>query len=201
MTERGSYAKGVAKKNEILAVALRLVAEKGYTNATLREIAEEVGLTKNGLLHHFGSKEALFAEILRSRDELARELYANVDGLQAFDSIADSASRAAQTAGLVQLYARLSVEASEHDHPAHAYFSRRYESLRKELSADFEYFSAAGRLREGLDPETCATLLIASLDGLQTQWLYDPSMNMSDYVKRFLEMVGVSEQTDAAHAQ
>ncbi|MCI1641884.1 MAG: TetR/AcrR family transcriptional regulator [Actinomyces sp.] len=195
MAGRGNYAKGIAKQIEILTVALRLVAEKGYTNATLREIAEEVGLTKNGLLHHFGSKEELFAEVLRRRDDVDRARYVGATALDSLEYIADSVSHTAQAAGLVQLYARLSAEASDPAHAAHAYFTERYQSLRAELTESFERYRDAGWLREGLDPETCATLLIASLDGLQTQWLYDPSIDMSDYIRRFMSMLGAPDAT------
>jgi AcrR family transcriptional regulator len=192
MAERGSYAKGIAKQREILEVALRLVAEKGYTNATLREIGAAVSLTKNGLLHHFGSKEELFAEILRRRDEVDRERHAAATGLEALNSHTDSIAHAAQVAGLVQLYVRFSAEATDRGHAANRYFVDRYEKLRAELTAGFERFRAAGNLRDDVDPGVCATQLIALLDGLQTQWLYDPTIDMSEHVRRFLEMVGAT---------
>lgn len=70
MARRGSYAKGVAKRGEILDAALAVIGRDGYSRATVREIADAVGLSQNGLLHHFGSKERLFVEVLRHRDEL-----------------------------------------------------------------------------------------------------------------------------------
>src|SRR4051812_19943354 len=71
MTARGPYAKGKAKRAEILDVALEVIADDGYSAATVKNLADAVGLSQNGLLHYFGSKDALFAEILRRRDELA----------------------------------------------------------------------------------------------------------------------------------
>ncbi|WP_223839352.1 TetR/AcrR family transcriptional regulator [Nocardiopsis deserti] len=70
MARRGPYAKGVAKRGEILDAALTVIGRDGYSRATVREIADAVGLSQNGLLHHFGSKERLFVEVLRHRDEL-----------------------------------------------------------------------------------------------------------------------------------
>lgn len=75
MARRGSYAKGVAKRGEILDAALEVIGRDGYSRATVREIADAVGLSQNGLLHHFGSKERLFVEVLRHRDELDRLAY------------------------------------------------------------------------------------------------------------------------------
>ncbi|WP_435110815.1 TetR family transcriptional regulator [Nocardiopsis synnemataformans] len=75
MARRGSYAKGVAKRGEILDAALTVIGRDGYSRATVREIADAVGLSQNGLLHHFGSKERLFVEVLRHRDELDLLVY------------------------------------------------------------------------------------------------------------------------------
>ena len=59
MATRGSYAKGVARREEILESALDVIGRKGYQNASLKEIAEVVGVTPAALLHYFGSKEEL----------------------------------------------------------------------------------------------------------------------------------------------
>ena len=67
---RGSYAKGVAKREEILTRALDVIAREGYRGASVKELADAVGLSQAGLLHYFDSKEELFTEILRKRDEL-----------------------------------------------------------------------------------------------------------------------------------
>lgn len=189
MAERGNYAKGLAKRDEILEVALRLVADKGYTNATLREIADKVSLTKNGLLHHFGSKEELFAEVLRRRDELDRARTAEGGVEEGFESLAETVAHTAQVAGLVRLYVRFSAEATDPGHTARAYFSERYRQLREEFTRGFEELRVSGHLRDDVDSEVCATQLIALLDGLQTQWLYDPRLDMSAHVLRFLELV------------
>ena len=67
---RGSYAKGVAKREEILERALEVIAREGYRGASVKELADAVGLSQAGLLHYFDSKEELFTEIVRKRDEV-----------------------------------------------------------------------------------------------------------------------------------
>jgi AcrR family transcriptional regulator len=49
----------------ILTVALRLFAERGYANTSLREIAEELGVTKAALYFHYKTKEDIVSGILR----------------------------------------------------------------------------------------------------------------------------------------
>ena len=51
-------------REQLLESAMRLFAAKGFYGASLANIADELGLTKQALLHHFGRKEKLYAEIL-----------------------------------------------------------------------------------------------------------------------------------------
>lgn len=51
-------------REQLLESATRLFASRGFYGASLANIADELGLTKQALLHHFGRKEKLYAEIL-----------------------------------------------------------------------------------------------------------------------------------------
>ena len=57
-------ARGRARRDQLLDVALELFAAKGYRGASLSEIAEKVGLSEAGLLHHFPTKVALLEATL-----------------------------------------------------------------------------------------------------------------------------------------
>ncbi len=82
MARRGSYAKGIAKREEILTTALDLVAAQGFRRTSIKDIADAVGLTQAGLLHYFDSKDELWVAILRRRDEvdLAQDWHADDPG-------------------------------------------------------------------------------------------------------------------------
>lgn len=66
---------GDTTRERILRAALRLFAEHGYGATSMREIAEQLGITKAALYYHFDSKEdivrALLADVERQVAELA----------------------------------------------------------------------------------------------------------------------------------
>ena len=55
---------GAETRGAIISTAARVFRTRGYETATLGEIAEELGITRSAVLHHFESKEALLAEVL-----------------------------------------------------------------------------------------------------------------------------------------
>ncbi|NMN97007.1 TetR family transcriptional regulator [Antrihabitans stalactiti] len=59
------------RRDELLALAARLFAERGLRATTVRDIADAAGILSGSLYHHFDSKESMVDEILRGfLDEL-----------------------------------------------------------------------------------------------------------------------------------
>lgn len=175
MSPRGPYARGVAKREEILAVALDLFARNGYDRTSVREVARMTGLSQAGLLHHFSSKEELFTEVLRQRDTRnEREYEENSGGVVNADGLVSIVRRNSQEPGLVRLYVTMSAESTSADNPAHDFFETRYRKLRADLASDIRAQQADGQIPADLDADSVASLLIAAADGLQVQWLLDP---------------------------
>ncbi|MDE1674098.1 TetR/AcrR family transcriptional regulator [Nocardia gipuzkoensis] len=190
MVRRGAYSKGIAKREEILEAALEIVARVGYSRTTVRELAESVGLSQTGLLHYFGSKEQLFAAILARRDETDRATFtapAVPPDLPA--ALIRLIRHNADVPGLVELYARFSAEATRPEHPAHDYFRDRYRTARDALTAAVADLRESGRVPADLDADRFAVIAMALLDGLQTQWLYDPAVDMADHVAYLWELI------------
>ena len=52
------------RRQEILAVALELLAEEGYAGASLRKLAARLGIAQPSLYHYFATKEDLVEQVL-----------------------------------------------------------------------------------------------------------------------------------------
>ncbi|MFD9887743.1 TetR/AcrR family transcriptional regulator [Amycolatopsis sp. NPDC059027] len=53
-----------SRRAELLALAARLFADRGYVSTTVRDIADAAGILSGSLYHHFDSKESMADEIL-----------------------------------------------------------------------------------------------------------------------------------------
>jgi AcrR family transcriptional regulator len=169
----------LAKREQILKAAVEIFGNKGSTNGTLADVAEQVGITHAGVLHHFGSKQKLLLEVLAYRDqadvaELAEKHIP--DGPELFLHLVRTAFANEKRPGIVQAYTVLSAESVTDDHPARHFFEDRYTTLRREVTAAFHELCT----QEGVqNPDTiadAAAAILAVMDGLQLQWLLHPDV-------------------------
>jgi len=66
---RKPKGEGHARRAEILTAAERIFVEHGYEGATIRKIADEVGLSSTALYMHFSDKSEMLHEICRGAFE------------------------------------------------------------------------------------------------------------------------------------
>ncbi|WP_228484675.1 TetR/AcrR family transcriptional regulator [Microbacterium cremeum] len=171
------YRVGRERRALILEGASSLFAQEGYGDTSLRDIAERVGVSKSMLLHYYRSKEELLSAVLSERDRRIETRESYVRAERAADELralpAGASDNAQGAPGLVEVYAVLSCEAVPADHPAHAYFERRFRGVVDHFAALFRAARQDGDLPSHRDPEFEAVWLVALWDGLQYQWLYD----------------------------
>lgn len=169
------YARGRARREQIVESATELFSRAGYRNATILEIAEHAGISRTGLLHHFASKEALLEAVLMKRD-LDDEANFGVtdDPLGGLQRLVRLAQHNAGVRRIVSLFAVLSAEAGDPDHPAHDYFVRRYAATQVSFRDSLQLALDAGIVVPDVDVDHEARTLIALMDGLQIQWLIAP---------------------------
>lgn len=187
MQPRGSYAKGLAKREEILDAALESFIDKGYDRTSVREIARTVELSQAGLLHHFANKEALFLEVLRRRDQESVAAQGE-NGVHSVQGLFDAIDRNVRQPGLVGLYVVMSAESAHNEGMAREFFEGRYAWVIEDIEADVARMQEEGELSTHLAAEDIASILVAAADGLQLQWLLDPvGVDMLGRMKALLD--------------
>ncbi|GLB81562.1 TetR/AcrR family transcriptional regulator [Mycobacterium kiyosense] len=155
------------RRGEILDAFVRCVAERGYDRTNIGDIADELGMSKGTIVHHFGTK----AQMLRELEEthLARQL--DVLGM-VWDRLAAPHERIAAiiyTSALLHVIARHSTVASQRevvqlfDDPA----MEQVRKLRQQLQAltvdEIRSGVQVGVFR-GVDVELAALQLWGSLE-------------------------------------
>ena len=175
----GHYRKGLLRRQEIVEVAAAAFSRAGFEGASILEIAADAGISRAGLLHHFGSKEGLLMAVLDYREQVDREVFLasgsrQRGGIGVLRGMVRLARRNEERPGLVRLYVVLGSEATAYGHPAHEYFTRHYDRVVNGTRRALESAQSSGALRAGIDPGRFAMDLVAFQDGLQLQWLLRP---------------------------
>lgn len=177
-TSRGSYAKGVARRQEILDRAIEVFARRGARRTSLRAIAQEVGVTHAALTHYFGSLDELLVAVYNEQARRLGEGDPYAQNVSPAEMMRVSAEENRDIPGMVQLYSSLVSDALGDDHPAaQAFVTERFARLRVELAERVRRLQRQGALRDDMDASLVAALVIAASDGLQAQWLLDPSVD------------------------
>lgn len=182
---RGLQPKGVARRQEILDRAIEVFRERGADGTSLRRIAEAIGVSHAALLHYFDSREQLLVAVY-AHAETRRNAAADPSVTPGVDTMIDAAIANVDVPGLVQLYTTLLAASLEAGNDVgREFFSARFERVRDELTTSFRQQQADGDIRDDVPAEDLAALLIAASDGLQIQWLLEPSIGLSETLRTF----------------
>lgn len=175
------------KSARILEEALNLFSRVGYDGASLEDIARASDLSKAGLLHHYPSKEALFAAVLEERDRrstltITETLGLPVDrqtlpsglevdaweALRSWEHVLEENFR--NVAG-TSLYVTLGSSVTNPDHPAHEWFTTHLSVFLNSFCEVLEQGKKRGTVDPAAPSMQIARILAAVSDGLQLQYL------------------------------
>lgn len=167
------------KRRQILTAASEIFGQRGSSNATLEDIAQQVGMTRAGLLHYFNSKQQLLMEVIKFRDYHELEEYEDKkmpsDGKEVIRHLLNSMKLNEQRPEIVRTFSVLSGEALVDENPGSDYFAGRYVSLRKDIVTALIDIARTDKLTIDMaQAEQAAASIVAVMDGLQIQWLYAP---------------------------
>ncbi len=186
------------RKQQILLAALRVFARRGFQRATLREIAQEAGIGKSTIYEYFQSKTHLFQELT---DFLFRNLEQATYGALPRDLPPEE--KLCQT---LRAFARFMVQMpygtpeetlaiitdifAESVRQGTVDLRPVYERERGALEALVAEGIQQGVFRPDLDPASVASLILAVLDGLLTQWLLWPGeVNLEHRIQDFCHLL------------
>lgn len=133
-----------ARREQIVDVATELVARHGFNGLSLQDVADGVGISQAGLLHYIGTKNGLIELLLENRYDAQGTPQDFLDSGDPAATHPDGMSLPAYLRYLVafnesrprlmELYMALGIEATDPEHPAHAYFVDRPDQV-------WEYYS------------------------------------------------------------
>jgi AcrR family transcriptional regulator len=76
-------AQGRATREQLIEVATRLFAERGYEDTSIEAVLAAAGVSRGALYHHFAGKDALFEAVVESVEERVNtEMTAKIGNLQ-----------------------------------------------------------------------------------------------------------------------
>ena len=180
--EPGRSAKGAAKREAILDAALPVFGRVGFHGATLREVARRCGVSHQSLMHYFPTKDALLMAVLRRRDERLRSHFHDAGGM-GLGALLSLAEYNVDVPAVIALFSTASAEATGSEHPAHDYYADYYAQIVASTTAWLRPAERRGWLREGFTAESAARVVLAAVDGLQLQWLYDREVRVVELLR------------------
>lgn len=195
--KRGPYANGIERRRQILDTAVAVFGEQGYAGGSLRDIAERVGVTAPAIIRLFGSKEQLLAATLVWSETGSRIEDRGVDFLQAWGDLPRSNL---DNRGLVEMLLTVATEASNPEHPAHEAMVERYNGAVGQLVDELRFAVEHGQIDEMDDAqiEAEARGFVALMDGLEIQWLLDPTVDLvglhEHHFRLMLSRLGVTRR-------
>lgn len=180
-----------ARREAIAKAVWQLLARGGLEGVTVREVAREAGVSTGSLAHYFESKTDLLAYALNlAYDRAGRRTIAaahrkpGVAGIRAaaLENLPLDKTRRTEYHAWLSFWAQAASQprlATDH--------ARRYGTWRGVLEALIRSGQIDGSLRPDLDPAEEADLLIAFIDGLGVQALFEPQRLSKDRILALLD--------------
>jgi AcrR family transcriptional regulator len=183
LTVDESFKRAKARRNresDVIEAAIAVFYAKGYSAATIQDVADAVGVLKGSLYHYISTKEQLLHKVLRGSHEQAQAIMAQVSELDA------------PPLERLQTYLRLiHLWYLEHPERVSVYFNQQhhltgesYAEMRMQ-NREFELFlrgllseaKRTGALADDVDPKLATFFILGALNSLP-RW-YQPGGPLS----------------------
>lgn len=174
----------------IIDAALDVFARKGFKSASLTEVAERAGVTAQGILYHFRSKDELLLAVIAERDRRHGEVVAELASDHPWRLISEAvrfAELAEEDPNLLALHTALEIESMDPASPAHGYFSRRNTVLRRGLEDSLRQAKRSGYVRSEVDCEAVAAEILAFEHGAAILWLKNDDVSLVELYRGYFD--------------
>ena len=183
-----------SNRERILREGLRVVLERGYCGASVRDIVQAAGVPQGSFTNHFTSKEAFGLEVLdvyftMVRENIARTLAnESLEPIQRLRAWIDLQIDFLQQAGMRNgcLIGNFSVEAIDSSELIRSRLERILDDIHKAVASCLKAAVEAGDLPASADCEDLAKYLYASLQGAISQSKVEQSPAPIERFKRIL---------------
>lgn len=172
------HDKSVDSRTAILNAAVVSFGERGYYGTSLQKIANTVGMTKAGVLHHVSSKEGLLDTVLNEIYDDATDsvVVGYIDAERPLiakmwrEVVATNSKRPEQ----VHMFSTLDAESIDPKHPAHNYFKNRDQHV-VDVTLKTKWV-----VPEGIDIKSFVQAGFSMMDGIQLRWLRSPERDLNE---------------------
>ncbi|WP_101759795.1 TetR/AcrR family transcriptional regulator [Oceanicoccus sp. KOV_DT_Chl] len=174
------------RRNEISAIAARLIASGGIEAATLREIARHSGYSKGVIEHYFDNKEQVISAALDWSNHCyqlrADKLTRNISGIKALEkrlqaSLPLTATIADEWKVRLIYWSMAAIHSDLRKQQ-----KKRFNYAIQQFENDINCAIAAGELPAHLNATTAARRLVNMTTGISTAALFNPSHNSKAFL-------------------
>lgn len=180
-----------ARREQLVDVTIRLIAEHGYAATSLARIAEAASISKAAVLYHFSAKSAVIEAAYRTvTDGIIAHVSARIES-------AAGAQEAVETyvAAVIDYMAdhpdhvRLLVEALQPDNATGITDSPASPARWSGLADLIERAQAAGEHRGSVDARTQAIIFNGAIDAVVAESLQDPRYPLREAREAVVDLV------------
>lgn len=175
-----------ARRREILEAAFRRFSRQGLHGTTMREIAEEAGLSAGALYRYFEGKEALVEALAGWGREQKRAVLRRLEPGEGADALAEAVtemmgallSEAGEAS--VRLDVRLWAEALDNE-VVERLGREAFADLREAVAAYLRAERDAGRIRSDVEPSAVGRAVVSLMAGVALQRALEADLDLESY--------------------
>jgi AcrR family transcriptional regulator len=190
---RSRAQQGEDTRRAILDAAVELYAEGGFRGTGLIAIGRRAGIHHATVLYHYRTGRELLLAVLEERDrryhEISREVIAE-GGLTALRNLPTVGRFNAEHRLWAKLFTVLQAENLDEDAEVHAYFAKRRTDTRALLGRFLREAKERREIRQDVDVDRTADVILAFMSGAQIQHFLDPAhVDLVAAYERFTAML------------